>query len=267
MAKFECSYYARTLARDVAFCVLLPDEKDMAAGDGHKQSDGLYRTLYVLHGGLEDCHAWICKSNIGTYVDRYGLAVVSISYENSYLTDLRIGQQYFTWMTEDLIPYVRRIFPLSDRREDNFVAGTSMGGYCAAKLALRRADLFSGLAIFSGAVDTGDELKGKQNPMNFMNPFFKDAFGTPEQYRGSENDVVALLRGFKNHPQDLPKIFQCCGTEDALYIDNSLYRDEALKIGADITWVEKNAGHTWDFWNSCMQEALRTLTGEEMAGN
>ena len=67
-----------------------------------------------------------------------------------------------------------------------------MGGYCATKLALRKAELFAGLAIFSGAVDSGDELKGTPDPMNFRNPFFLDAFGSTEQYKGSENDVVAL---------------------------------------------------------------------------
>ena len=163
-------------------------------------------------------------------------------------------------MTKELIPYVRSIFPISGKREDNFVAGASMGGYCAAKLALRNADMFAGLAIFSGAVDSGDELKGTPDPMNFRNPFFLDAFGSTEQYRGSENDVVALMRGFEGRPEQLPKIYHCCGTEDHLYRDNVLYRDLARSVGADVTWEERPAGHTWEFWDACIPQALAVLT-------
>ncbi len=37
------------------------------------------------------------------------------------------GHQYFTFVSEELPKFVRAIFPLSDKREDNFVAGMSMG--------------------------------------------------------------------------------------------------------------------------------------------
>ena len=259
MAVFECSYYSKVLARNISFIAAIPEDDPEKPA---RNAEGKFRTLYVFHGGLEDCHAWIYKSSVIRYAAERGLALIAVSYENSYLTDLRVGSHYWTWMNMDLIPYVRSIFPLSEKREDNFVAGASMGGYCAAKIALRNADRFGGLAIFSGAVDSGDELKGTPDPMNFRNPFFIDSFGSMEQYRGSENDVVALLRGFKDHPQDLPKIYHCCGTQDHLYIDNKLYHDLALSIGADVTWEEKDAGHTWSFWDSCIENALDTLTSK-----
>ncbi len=257
MALFECSYYSSVLARDTDFYVAIPEESPEKP---LRNSEGKIRTLFVFHGGLENCRAWIYKSSVIRYAEQYGMAVVAVSYDNSYLTDLRVGQQYWTWMTQDLIPYVRSIFPLSEKREDNFVAGASMGGYCAAKLALRKADMFAGLAIFSGAVDSGDELKGTPDPMNFGNPFFIDAFGSMEQYRGSENDLVWHMRQFEGHPEDLPKIYHCCGTQDHLYRDNMLYRDLARSVGADVTWEELDAGHTWEYWDTCIPHAITTLT-------
>lgn len=259
MAFFECNYYSGILARNIDFFVAIPEERPEKT---IRNPEGKFRTLFVLHGGLEDCRAWIYKSSVTRYAEHYGLAVVAVSYENSYLTDLRVGQQYWTWMTQDMIPYVRSVFPLSEKREDNFVAGASMGGYCATKLALRKAELFAGLAIFSGAVDSGDELKGTPDPMNFRNPFFLDAFGSTEQYKGSENDVVALMRQFSEHPERLPKIYHCCGTEDRLYRDNVLYRDLAQSIGADVTWEELLGGHTWEIWDACIPHALEVLTSK-----
>lgn len=255
MALFECSYYSGTLARTVDFIVSIPDDREKKL----RNEEGKFKTLYVLHGGLENYRAWIDKSSVVRYAEQYGFAVVSISYENSYLCDLRVGQQYWTWMTGELIPYVRSIFPLSEKRNDNYVAGASMGGYCATKLALRNPDMFGGLAIFSGAVDTGDELKGTPDPMNFMNPFFQDAFGSIEQYRGSENDLVYLIRQFAEHPENLPVIYHCCGTEDHLYQDNVLFRDLAISVGAKVVWEEKQAGHTWEFWDSCILSAMDAM--------
>lgn len=255
MAEFECRYYSRVLARNVVFYAMLPD----GGGSGEEAPrcpEGRFPTAFLLHGGLEDCFAWPQKTSLVRYAQRYGLAAVAVSYENSYLTDLRTGSDYWTWINDDLIPYVRSVFPLSARRADTFVAGASMGGYCAAKLALRRPDTFGGLAILSGAVDSGDELKGTPDPMNYRNPFFIDAFGSREQYLGSENDVVALLRSFEGRAEELPKIYHCCGTKDKLYRDNTLYRDLALAIGADITWEEAEEGHTWEFWDICIQHAM-----------
>ena len=256
MAVFNCNYYSNVLARNVSFMVSIPEEEK---DNSFRNEKGKYKTLYVLHGGLEDCTSWIYKSSVVRYASDRGVSVVSVSYENSYLCDLRTGQSYWTWMTTDFIPYVRSIFPLSDERQDNMVAGISMGGYSAAKLALRCPDLFGGLAILSGAVDTGDELKGEKDPMNFMNPFFLDAFGSTEKYLGSENDVVHLLRELAKNPERLPKIYHCCGTEDRLYRDNCLYKDLAVSLGANVVWEEKSGQHTWEFWDSCIENALDAL--------
>lgn len=42
------------------------------------------------------------------------------------------------------------MFPLSIRREERFIAGTSMGGHGAMKARLRASDQFGAVASFSG---------------------------------------------------------------------------------------------------------------------
>lgn len=68
--------------------------------------------------------------------------------ETSFYTDMVYGHQYFTFVSEELPKFVRAIFPLSDKREDNFVAGMSMGGYGALKLALSNQKSFRQLQVF-----------------------------------------------------------------------------------------------------------------------
>ena len=59
------------------------------------------------------------------------------------------GKKYWTFVTEELPQLARSFFPLSEKREDNFVAGLSMGGYGALKWAFRKPHQFSAAASCS----------------------------------------------------------------------------------------------------------------------
>ena len=46
----------------------------------------------------------------------------------SSYADMAHGGAYYTYVSKELPKIMRSMFPLSDRREDNFIAGLSMGG-------------------------------------------------------------------------------------------------------------------------------------------
>ena len=71
----------------------------------------------------------------------------------SFYTDEAYGGRYWTFVSEELPELVGRFFRVSERREDTFVAGLSMGGYGALKLALRQPERFAAAASLSGALD------------------------------------------------------------------------------------------------------------------
>src|SRR5690606_12198592 len=100
------------------------------------------------------------------------------------------GYNYWTFISEELPEISRSFFPLSDKREDNFVAGLSMGGYGAFKLALSHPDKFSAAASLSGALDFNIEhlLDG---PLSLKE--FNNIFGDIDSVRGSENDLFRLI--------------------------------------------------------------------------
>ncbi len=93
--------------------------------------------LYLLHGLSQDASAWQRYSSFETLADAYGLVVVMPSAGRSFYIDQPNGQRYFTYLTEELPQYLADVFGLAPRREDTFIAGSSMGGYGAFKAALR----------------------------------------------------------------------------------------------------------------------------------
>jgi putative tributyrin esterase len=95
--------------------------------------------LWLLHGTFGDHTDWLRKSNIELYACEKQLIVVMPSALNSYYSNwdrCMMGYGMYDFLTEELMPLVYSWFPASDKREDNFISGLSMGGGGTLKYAL-----------------------------------------------------------------------------------------------------------------------------------
>jgi len=59
--------------------------------------------------------------------------------------------EFEAFVTDTVVPLLRRLYPLSPRPADNAVMGASLGGLAAFDLAWRRPDLFGVAGVFSGS--------------------------------------------------------------------------------------------------------------------
>ena len=104
---------------------------------------------------LSDDHtAWARRSNIERYVDGLPMTVIMPNGERSFYSDAVSNPKaaFETFMTRDLIQFVDSTFQTIPTREGRVIAGLSMGGYGAFKLALKHPDLFQAAVSHSGAV-------------------------------------------------------------------------------------------------------------------
>ena len=145
---------------------------------------------------------------------------------------------------------------MSDRREDTFVAGLSMGGYGAMKLGLRASETFSAAASLSGALDAS-AFATRKNVKTAA--FWEGIFGDLDQIPGSDNDLFALAETLKASGKPLPKLFMWCGTEDSLYPQNTKMRDHLNALGYDLTYTETPGDHQWKYWDREIQNVLNWL--------
>ena len=121
----------------------MPRDKTPAEfyGSGKK-----YKVLWLLHGTFGDHTDWIRKSNIELYACEKDLIVVMPSALNSNYAEwakFSIGFDMYHYLTEELMPLVYNWFPASDKREDNFIAGLSMGGRGTLVYALNHPEKFA----------------------------------------------------------------------------------------------------------------------------
>ena len=112
-----------------------------------------YKTLYLLHGLLGNCTDWVMNTNIQRLAEDRNLAVVMPSGENSfYVNQILPNNDFGEYIGRELVEMTRRMFPLSHKREDTFIAGLSMGGFGALRNGLKYHETFGYIAVLSGAL-------------------------------------------------------------------------------------------------------------------
>jgi len=215
-----------------------------------------YRTLYLLHGHSDDHTAWQRWTSIERYVEGLDLAVVMPAVHLSFYNDMAHGGKYWQFISEEVPAVVRDIFPLSSERKDNFVAGLSMGGYGAFKMALTHPEAYAAAASLSGALDIRERVSA-DNPRNDKNRLIemRNVFGDPSKLPGSKHDLLALAKKVARK-NIKPRLYQCCGTEDFLYAENVQFRDAIRKLPLDLTYEEGLGTHNWAYWDKMIQRAL-----------
>ncbi len=257
MALIHCHFFSEVLGLSSAMMVILPQPTPSQIGMAGVARGDRHPTLWLLHGLSDDHTIWQRRTSIERYVAPLGLAVVMPAVHRSFYTDMAQGYRYWTFIREELPAIARSFFPLSDAREDNFVAGLSMGGYGAFKLALSHPDRYAAAASLSGALDIvrtvhnhhGDEAWQREMRM---------VFGDLDKVAGSPNDLFWLAEQVAKGPVQ-PRLYQCCGTEDFLYQDNLAFRDRALALGLDLTYEEGPGEHEWGYWDRMIQRVLEWL--------
>ena len=87
--------------------------------------------------------------------------------------------------------------------------------------------------------------------------------GDPEHYHGSYRDYEVAMRKALEKPQDMPRLFLACGTEDPLVYQAG--RDFAHRMqaeGAPMTYYEAQGGHDHVFWKHAMTPLCEFLTAK-----
>jgi len=250
----EVNFFSETLGLLSSMYVLLP-QRPLA--DAQSKRTPKYRTLYLLHGHSDDHTAWMRWSSIEKYADGLNLAVVMPAVHLSFYNDMAYGPAYWQFISEEVPALVRDMFSLSSKREDNFVAGLSMGGYGAFKMALTHPERYAAAASLSGAVDINDVVSVKKGePLNKVWLVeMRNVFGDLSKVPGSKHDLFALAKKVAKGPFK-PRLFQCCGTEDDLYPQNIRFRDAVRKLPLELTYEEGPGEHNWAYWDKMIQRAL-----------
>lgn len=248
--RLEWNLFSKELKCNTMVTLILPQ--------GWQEGDRPYKTLWLLHGLKGDHTSWTRNTSIERYVQKYGIAVVMPEVQRSWYTDTAYEVNYLSYVTKELPKICRTHFRgMSDRREDNIVAGLSMGGYGALKAALLCPETYGACISLSGSLDI--TRKGRDTILNEWRGNFDFDMESPLELEGGAHDLYAIAR--RNHEQGIPfpKLYMWCGTEDALVHGNRAFRDLLTEFGVDFYYGESEGNHSWKWWDLHIQPALKYI--------
>ena len=246
MAYIQLHIFSNALHMQTEVGVIIPQRDivgEIGIDNGAKAEK--YRTLYLLHGLSDNQTIWHRRTSIERYATQYGICVVMPCGGRSFYMDQQNGEAYYQFIAKELPARISEFFNVSDKREDRFIAGNSMGGYGALKIALKESKYFGGGAGLSSVADIRTErFKGHI-----------EGIVGKENYLSDDEDLFALATKNANG-QTKPRLFMSCGTEDFLYQDNVKLRDHLQKLDYDYTYEEHAGEHCWDYWDVHIQWVL-----------
>ena len=246
----EETFHSPALSRTLKYRVLLPQ--------GYDTSQRRYPVLYLLHGLTGDYTDWTTRTNIAEYTRTLPLIVVMPDGGNAWYTNAADGSANFeTSLADDLPKDVVAKYRTVNSRYGRAIAGLSMGGYGAVKLALRRPGAFAVAGSFSGAF--GVTVEGRYDRMIEATKATPLAtiFGPPGSDTRKQNDVLALAAALK--AAGAPYLYIDCGTSDTLVGENREVVAALHKSGVAYEYHEVACGHSWDYWDRIVREFLDVL--------
>lgn len=260
MALIQVNYMSRALMRTVPLQVILPVDK--LAMPGKPDHDARpFKTLYLLHGIFGNYTDWVSGTRIQRWAEEKDLAVVMPSGDNAFYVDQPAAHNlYGEFIGRELVEVTRRMFPLSPKREDTFIAGLSMGGYGALRNGLKYHDTFGCVAGLSSATVI-DGINDRTDGTVFFqgHTFAERVFGDLSKAEESDLNPAWLAAQLAASHKELPRLYMACGLDDALLPGNRRLRDALLAAGADLTYEEGPGAHEWDFWDRHIKKVIDWL--------
>jgi S-formylglutathione hydrolase FrmB len=261
MAHLRCDLFAESLGMSTSMTVILPERAAGQIGMGGADSAVPPPVLYLLHGLSDDDTIWLRRTSIERYVAPLGLAVVMPQVHRSFYTDEAYGGKYWTFVAEELPTLVSSFFRVSADPADTYVAGLSMGGYGAMKLALRQPERFAAAATLSGALDFA-AMSASRNDV--MDSGMITRIAGERSLAGTDDDLFHLLE--TTDPETLPPLFLTCGQDDILLDSNHRFVDACAARGIDLVTSFAPGDHEWGYWDTHIQQVLTWMWSLRSAG-
>lgn len=207
--------------------------------------------LYLLHGANSGPLEIMERSQVERLAGTEHLAVVMPEGGLSYFTNAK-HRQNARWedaITRDLRNDVQARFPVLTGQKHTGIAGISMGGYAAVKLALKHPDLYGFTGVTSGALD----ITRRPPSLRRWGQTWRiwTIFGVQRSTRQDE-DVFDLLNNTNPSPQTV--WFASCGKSDPLHDVNERFARQMRRHGVELDLETTPGGHDWQSWNAALPE-------------
>jgi putative tributyrin esterase len=215
-----------------------------------------YPVLYLLHGYTDHYPAWVSYTNLTQYARGYQQIIVMPEGDNGYYTN-SASDPHLAWedfVILDLIPYIDAHYRTVVSRQARAIAGLSMGGYGALKLALKYPQLFAAAASLSGALAAPRWQERFPHEDAEYQKLILGVFGPRGAPSRLENDPFELIK--KVPPELRPQLYLSVGASDNLIEDSREFVRLLAELKVPYEYHEFPGEHDWPVWDREIQVVL-----------
>ncbi len=239
MARLDICFYSCILKRDVNFILIYPSLACGNAGDYRENfyqdnKENKFPLLLLFHGYGGNYMAYERFSKIDMYAEENNIAVCMISGENKSYLNKGSSDNFYDFIETELKDYLYGNFNISPKKEDNFIAGLSMGGFGALYHGLSNPDAYAEIGAFSPGITMRRINKNK------------------------ESTLKSLVIKNKNN---LPRIYISCGEKDNIVkdeVEDFILFLKKKYIHFDYKWY-KNYDHEWRLWDKEIENFIKKI--------
>ena len=202
--------------------------------------------LYLLHGRNSAPEYWSTRTCLPSLLAGRKFAVVCLTGENGFYTNsLKGDANWEDSLICDQIPGVEERLGLDRARAGRMIAGFSMGGFGAMKLALKYNDRFCGAYTISGSFGSAQRAD---------EPIKMEIFGPPDSAQRRCNDPFLIAAQV---PCDRrPAVEFDCGLSDYLLDDNRRFHALLESLDWQHVYTEYPGGHSSAYVDARLPELL-----------
>lgn len=179
---------------------------DILPEDGRK-----WRVLWLLGDDGRFSDDMLRRIDAEALSVRMNAAIVMPEGLHSDYENMVRGLPWYDYVTKGLPEYIRSIFPVSDRRDDNFVFGAGMGGLGAFRMALRDPQSACAFGCCGADLDVFSDDESHKSPdfVHRMQTIYGDDFRNDEIKRTSDPLTMA------ENAETVPAMLICGGSAAA----------------------------------------------------
>jgi S-formylglutathione hydrolase FrmB len=209
----ERIFQSESLSRSMKYRILVPV--------GYFENVSSYPVLYLLHGWHGDYQNWSTLTQLVGYAKDLPVIIVMPDAGDSWYTDSASEpkDKFEQYVIHDLIAEIDQHWRTLRSPRRRAIAGLSMGGYGALKLALRYPEVFGFAASISGAFNAASFDLGKARPD--LPPSLLMAFGADHSQTRERNDAHRMAAAV--NPQITP--YLCIDWESGLLVSGTKSQD------------------------------------------
>jgi S-formylglutathione hydrolase FrmB len=255
MALLQATFLSGSLLRKTEVNIILPADAALPGMPDNRP----YRSLYLLHGYMGSNTDWMLNMPLEELSQRYNLAIVMPSGENSFYTDWKApSSRYSSFVGRELVEFTRKLLPLSDKREDTLIAGLSMGGYGALYNGLKHYETFGRVIALSAAL-VYDDIVNSAATLGINHAYFDMIYHDAGNVMNTEFNLDLLAKRVKTEAdsKNLPlDLYIACGWNDMLVNSNRDFARTLKKLGVNHVYEECAGTHEWPIWRDHLQKGL-----------